>query len=138
MPHVSKRELTKNEFRQIYKNFLELVVRSKDKELMDRFFWEFLTPTEKIMLSKRLAIVCLLEKGLSSYEIWNMLKVSSSTVDRIGKYWERGKYAHIVKILKNSDSKLWKAIEKVADILTPHPYHVSKKKFLEYKRKHGF
>lgn len=45
-----------------------------------RFFEELLSPPEKIQLAKRLAIIVMLERGNSSYEISQALKVSVATV----------------------------------------------------------
>ena len=62
MPHISKRFLNKEEFKniniQLYKVVSHLVRSGKTK----LFFDEILTKTEKIMLSKRLAIIILLIK----------------------------------------------------------------------------
>jgi uncharacterized protein YerC len=44
------------------------------------FLSDLLTPAEKIMLAKRLAIVILLEKGYNYRQISRILKVSTSTI----------------------------------------------------------
>lgn len=60
------------------------------------FLSEFLTPTEQMMLAKRLAVIFLLAQGFSIYRIQQILKVSPSTVARIKLQLERGKFKKIV------------------------------------------
>lgn len=135
MPHVSKKKLNDREFQKIYKNFIGVLHKSKDKRSMERFFWEFLTPTEKIMLSKRLAMIMLAEKGVSSYQMWKLLGVSSSTADRISDKIDRGGYPYIVSLFRKKDSQLTKVLGEVLDILTPPPYYVSKEEFIRRKNR---
>ena len=135
MPHISRKKLSEEDFRKIYKSFLHSFSKFRAEDSIDKFFWEFLTSTEKVMFSKRLAIILLLEKGASHYAIWNALQVSPSTVERLAKRLDRGGYADIVKLLKENESNLVKIIGALFEILTPSPYHVSRKKFLEAKRK---
>ncbi|MBI1974254.1 MAG: hypothetical protein HYS51_00105 [Candidatus Zambryskibacteria bacterium] len=138
MPHVSKRALSKKDFQNIYKSFTQAFNKFQGNDI-ERLFGEFLTHTERVMLSKRLAIILLLDKGISPYRIWKGLKVSSSTVGRLGKRLEKGDYISILKILhsKKKNSKLIKFLDVMVDLLTPPPYYLSREKFIEYKRKHG-
>ena len=135
MPHISKKKLNKEDFNKIYKSFLRSFGKFKDQGASDRFFWEFLTPTEKVMFSKRLAIILLLNRGVSHYAIWNALNVSPSTVERIAKRLDRGGYIEILKLLKEDGGKLLKVLEALFEILTPPPYHLSRAKFIEAKRR---
>ena len=52
MPQVSKRVLNKNIEKKIKENFLEALASLKDKKLAYRFIYDFLTPTERVMLAK--------------------------------------------------------------------------------------
>ena len=135
MPHISQKPLSEEEFKRIYKEFIRSVSRFKDQKSFEQFFWEFLTPTEKVMLAKRLAVIVLLNKGLSSYEIWKFLNVSPSTIERLGVKLDRNGYKHIVKTLSDKKVKFIKFVEALVFILEPPPYHASKKKYLEYKRR---
>lgn len=51
---------------------------------------DLLTPTEKIMLGKRLAIAFLLEKGYDQRTIHSIMNVSVSTVNGVN-YWLKNK-----------------------------------------------
>ena len=112
MPHVSKRFLEKGKFlginRQLYKVVSELVRSGKSKIIFD----ELLTKTEKLMLSKRLAIIIMLDQKESIYAIENILKVSPSTVARMLLLYENGKYVALLKEIKIQNS-FWTQIQKI-------------------------
>ena len=104
MPHISKKFLQKDNFSKIQKQLYKVtndLVRSGESKL---FFDEILTKTEKIMLSKRLAMIIMLNEGESPYAIENMLKVSPSTVYRISLSYEKGKYSGVLKEVKEQSS----------------------------------
>lgn len=63
--------------------FRESLIYCSNTETVQNFIADLLTPTEKIVLSKRLAIAYLLEKGFSYETIEDILKVTSSTVGTI-------------------------------------------------------
>ena len=112
MPHVSKRFLEKGKFlgihRQLYKVVSELVRSGKSKIIFD----ELLTKTEKLMLSKRLAIIIMLDQKESIYAIENILKVSPSTVARMLLLYENGTYAALLKEIKIQNS-FWIQLQKI-------------------------
>ncbi len=60
-----------------------------------------LTKAERIMLSKRLAAIILLENGASYYRISKLLKVSVSTAIRLNKYRNQGLFIQIQRTTKN-------------------------------------
>jgi len=60
MTHVSRKKLPNKILRQILDSFLYVLTDIKDKEAMAEFLDSFLSPTEKLMLAKRLAIAFLL------------------------------------------------------------------------------
>lgn len=134
MPHISKKDLSKRDFYQIYDQFVRSLDNLSGRKAKERFLWEFLTPTEKIMLSKRLAIIFLLEKGISPYDIWKKLDVSSSTVERIGKKLDRGGYREVTRSFKNKDSMdEWFEILSTAGGIMP-PRFGSRKKWLASRK----
>ena len=80
MVQVSKRKLNPKVWDQIYRIFLKAIkktTRGKETQLLINFL---LTETEKIVLTKRLAIGLLLEKGLDYDQIKSALKVSQGTI----------------------------------------------------------
>ena len=112
MPHISKQLLEKKKFvdihKQLYKVIIELSRTGKAKVVFD----ELLTKTEKLMLSKRLAIIVMLDQKESIYAIENMLKVSPSTVARMLLSYESDKYKELLKEIRNQNS-FWTQIEKI-------------------------
>lgn len=80
MPKISKNKLDQNTHLFISNNLITALADLKEKRdiagLMDSLF----TRTELLMLSKRLAIAVLLERGLSYKKISGTLKVSSVTI----------------------------------------------------------
>ena len=112
MPHISKRFLEKENFKniniQFYKVINNLVRSGKTKILFD----EILTKTEKIMLSKRLAVIIMVDQKESAYAIEKILKVSPSTVTRISYFHERGDYADLIKEIKLQKS-FWNQMSKI-------------------------
>lgn len=83
MPQVSKHFLSAKIQEKITHIFLETIVRLKNKNQAERLLSDLLTPTEKIMLAKRLSIAYLLEKEIDYRTISQTLKVSLTTIARI-------------------------------------------------------
>ncbi len=80
MSQVSKYPISREIADRIFELFLETFVEIKNKEDADQFVSDLLTPTEKIMLAKRLAIAFLLEKGYDYRTIQRIIRVSSPTI----------------------------------------------------------
>ena len=102
MPHISKKKLDQKIISELEKHLLS-VVRDSGTQTRMRIFDELLTKTEKAMLAKRIGILFLLKKGLSSYKISELLGVSPSTAERFERTMDSGAYRHIVDwVWKNS------------------------------------
>lgn len=81
----------------------------KNKSEFDLFLNDFLSPTEKIMLSKRFATAVLLAKGNSYDEIKQTLRVTSATIAKMNiyiKYGAKGLNKTIQDVLKKGTSKI--------------------------------
>lgn len=91
MSQVSKYPVRKNVYERIFDIFLETFSKLKSKKEVSDFFDEFLTPTEKIMLAKRLAINILLAKDFGYREISEILRVSSTTISSVSDKYKYGK-----------------------------------------------
>ena len=81
MPHVSNKKLSDADFKKIYDQFISIVDTAGASRKGDLFLKEFLTYTEKIMFAKRIAILFMLDEGVSKHHISQVLSVSPSTVD---------------------------------------------------------
>lgn len=80
MTQVSKRFLQKRAEERILDLFWTSLSVLSTKEKVALFLDDLLTPTEKLMLAKRLAIVFMLMKGYDYPIINDRLKVSDSTI----------------------------------------------------------
>jgi uncharacterized protein YerC len=82
MSQVSKRKLDPELERKIFHYFF-LTLSSLNKKELEKFLDDFLSPTERTMLAKRLAIALLLSKGYDYRQISQVLKVSICTVGSV-------------------------------------------------------
>ena len=85
MSQVSKRVLKPEIEERLFKNFWELFANIKNPKDIQLFLEDYLSPTEKVMLAKRMAIALLFSKGYDHRSISSLLKVSTSTVNNIAR-----------------------------------------------------
>lgn len=83
MTRVSRKPLRKNLEVRLLEVFKEAFLCCRTKEEIWEFLDDFLSPAEKVMLSKRLGVVLLSEKGWRYDQISEALKTSSTTVNSI-------------------------------------------------------
>ena len=86
MSQVSKRILKADITERLFQNFWEMFANIKQARQIQLFLEDFLSPTEKIMLAKRMAIAILFSKGYDHRTISSMLKVSTATVNNIARF----------------------------------------------------
>ncbi len=114
MPHISRRPMKPGMREKI---FLRLFRSVRDAHTTTRskyFLEDLLSPTEKLMLAKRLAMLLLVLEGASVYQIAETFTVSTSTARRMKLKIERNGCPYIVALYENR--KLRKEFQK--DILT--------------------
>lgn len=102
MPHLSKKVLTPKIRTAIEKQTLSLLAdtsSAKRRQILNELF----TPTEKLVLAKRLALITLITKKVSARKICDDLGISTSTVSRFESAIERKKYVQTCKWV-NSNS----------------------------------
>lgn len=119
MTQVSKYPISDLVYQRILEIFFETLVGIKTKEEAIQFVKDFLSPTEQIMLSKRLAIVFLLEKDYDFRTIARVLRVSTTTVSHVNlmrKYGSQGYKIMIEKIL--SEEKVKEFLLKAGEVVT--------------------
>jgi len=80
MAQISRRLLKKDTEDKINNLLWDAIVDCSSKELTAQFLEDLLTPTEKVMLAKRLAIAYLIGKNIPHLKIADILKVSYPTV----------------------------------------------------------
>jgi len=110
MSQISKYPISKQISDRIFEIFLNTFVKIKSKGEADEFISDLLTPTEKIMLAKRLAIAFLLEKNYDYRAIQKLIRVSAGTIASVNLTLHLGSTGY-----KNLISKIVKE-EKIAGI----------------------
>lgn len=104
MAQISKYPIAKHIVDRIFEIFLKTFVEIKSREEADQFISDFLTPTEKIMLAKRLTIALLLEKGYDYRTIRQLIRVSAPTIASVNvarQYGSKGYNKLITRILRD-------------------------------------
>ena len=92
----------------------EAVSQVKSKEEVKLFLNDLLTPVERVMVTKRLAVAALLLRGSSYQAIEDLIKVSSETIARIALILRdnSGYKIAVNKILRSEAGRLfWQDVE---------------------------
>src|SRR3990167_7778992 len=108
MSQVSKRLLSKTIQERLFQNFWEIFAQIKKPKEVAVFLEDFLSPTEKVMLAKRLAIAILFSKGYDHRSISSLLKVSTSTVNNISIFLKNNTSGYKLLIRKYSQKESFK------------------------------
>lgn len=121
MPRASKKVISEKTIRDLSITLTTLISSLKTSDYISQFLETFLTQEEKIMISKRLMLYILLEKGLSTTQITKILTISPQTVLTHKKNWDRSGelYKAIMRIMngkKKEGENVWK---KINDALYP-------------------
>jgi len=124
MTQVSHRYLPPKVAGQIFDMFLSILSSLPSASITSNFIEDLLSPTEQIMLGKRLSIAYMLKKGYSQRNICNILKVSLATVSKISLTLKKGNNGYdaviqrMLRVQKISDFFL-KLDEKIDHLLPP-------------------
>ncbi len=124
MTQVSRLPLSAVIEERVYEIFLDSVTEVKTTDDVKKFLDDLLSPTEKIMLAKRLSIAFLLHKGYHQRSICRILKVSLGTVNKVSlglKLGGEGYQKVIRKILaKEGMEDFWHKIDDfINDVFPP-------------------
>ena len=125
MTQVSRISLPKHLEVQMHAAIRKAFADLKSEDEVAAFLDDLLTPTEKVMLGKRLAIAILLDKGYDQRTICKIMKTSLATVNQVS-YWFKNKgrgYRIVLEKLKNQ--KQWGEIKEgleafLTDFFTVH------------------
>lgn len=118
MSKVSRRLLDKELEDRIFEVFLKTIVNIKTVAEAKNFIEDLLSPTEKIMLVKRLAIAVLLTKGNTYEYIDHTLKVSRATIMNVSLWLKHGKSGYrkaVEKIIQTQNKE--ELLDKIEEIL---------------------
>lgn len=100
---LSRFKLSEEKLEKLFTLFFEIVGKNKNKEEFRKIITDVLSPPERIMVAKRIAIMYLLIKKIDYYSICQVLKVSGATVAKFSLLMERSEGIVPVfnKILRN-------------------------------------
>jgi uncharacterized protein YerC len=134
MPHISRHVPEKKVADEIYAALLEHLTQKGSTRDRVRLFEELFTHVEHVMLAKRLAIICMLGEGYSFDNIQETLRVSPSTVGRIWKAMQKGKFNETARIVKKNkfSGKLLKVLDSL--VFVPRPVHAPRWDFVDKYR----
>jgi len=121
MSQVSKYPIHKDVERRMFEVLRETISSLNNAEEIEVFLSDFLSPSEKIMLAKRLSIAVLLHKGYGS--IMEVLRVTPPTIANVSlllKYSGKGYKRAVEKIA--AEEKMNAFFEKIEDILAKIPH----------------
>lgn len=112
MPHISKNKLSRIEVKKLENELVRSFERAAANIKTKGVFHEFFTFTEKVMFAKRLAVIGMLQKGVSRYMIGQALYMSPSTIERMSLKHEKGKYDQVIRqALGKKD--IWEILENI-------------------------
>jgi uncharacterized protein YerC len=134
MTQISKLQLPKALENQMNTIFHRALADLRSEGEVSDFLEDLLTPTERVMLGKRLAIAVLLDKGYDQRTIHTIMKVSVSTVSSVN-YWLKNKgsgYRNVLARLKNQ--KEWQELKAGLEDFLKTFFSASRQRRLLYPR----
>ncbi|OGD93493.1 hypothetical protein A2697_03160 [Candidatus Curtissbacteria bacterium RIFCSPHIGHO2_01_FULL_41_44] len=119
MTKISRRALDKNLEKYIFTIFLKTIVDLKTLTEVKNFLEDLLSPTEKIMLIKRLAIAVMLTKGYTYDEIDHTLKVARNTIMNVSYFLKHSQNEGYQKVVTRvlADQKKEALFDKIEELL---------------------
>jgi len=100
MVMISKRYLNEEILLKIYRLFFKVLSRSKSEKDFFMLMEEIFSPTEKVMIAKRIGIIYLLIKKVDHMAINEALKVSTSTITKYAVLFDK-KEGRLLNLLKD-------------------------------------
>jgi uncharacterized protein YerC len=110
MAQVSKFMLKPEIWQKMFDIFSDTFLRIKNKRNLNNFLNNFLSPTEKTVLAKRLAIAVLLAKGNDYMTIKRTISVTYGTISKVSlllKGSNNGLRQVVDQIMKRDSGKLF-------------------------------
>ncbi len=140
MTQVSRIPLRKEVEQRVYEVLMESVAAAKTRGTVEKLLSDLLSPTERLMIAKRLSIALLLLKRYDQRTISRWLKVSLGTVSKVSLVVQNGNggYQSVIgSLLRKEELKtlLGKIDDALADMFPPagQDWHSWKKRRWESK-----
>lgn len=119
MTQLSKNPVHKDVYYSIRDDFLWVLSALRGQEETKAFFYDFFTKTERVMLTKRLAIAMMLHENYSYDQICFILHVSTSTINRVMQWLDKGGSGVTIildKLIKEEKmKKFWSKIDRALE-----------------------
>ena len=115
MTQVSSYALKKDAQDKLFSE-LALYIGKANHKNASAFLQTLLTPTEQIMLAKRIGVIILFHNGVSTYEIMQKLHMSSATIMRMHKEYQKGTYDSITRLCA-MNKKDWMRLMKILEVV---------------------
>jgi Trp operon repressor len=135
MVRISPYKISPEAYEKVFAVFYEVVGKDREKEEFSEILRELLSPAERIMIVKRIAIIYLLMKNIDYETICEVLKVSNGTVSKYRQLMEDSR--GIVPALKGlvGLEKISLAFEELFnELFPPGAYGINWKAAWERKR----
>jgi len=132
MAKVKVYSIPKQERYQMVGEFFDIVAQLKTKQDIIDFFIGVLTPSESLMIARRIQVAKLLTKGNNYQRVQGELKVSPKTIQSVYHWLNERDEAYkklMLKYLKTSKKKKRKIIYYESE-LDKYPQHRLMKKIL--------
>ncbi len=113
MPHVSRNKLSKKAERELTNTLNLALTKVTNGEDMQIFLDVLFTPTEKLMLAKRLAIIVLLKESFSDTQIADSLHLTRITVAKMRLFYELRGQGFEVALRKLQEQKEFEDFKKL-------------------------
>lgn len=127
MPHISNKKLNPRLSEKLFGKLLAVFDRAQNKEHLSLVVNELFTPTEKIMLAKRIAVILMLDNNIPHHRITELLKMSPTTVVKVSLGIEQGKYDTILEISKREKTDMTKLVWNILTVGGIMPPKVGRK-----------
>lgn len=89
MVRLSRFKLSNQQLEKLFSLFFEVVGKNKTKNEFQKIITDILSPAERVMIAKRIAIMYLLMKDVDHRTICYVLKVSTATVAKFAVLMEK-------------------------------------------------
>lgn len=115
MAQLSKKQLHQDIEERLFEILWSSLTSLPSKTEAERFFTDLLSPTEKMMVAKRLGIALMLSKKKTYSSIVETLKVSTTTITMVNHWLKGGNggYEQIVNRIRTNEEweSLWSSID---------------------------
>jgi uncharacterized protein YerC len=101
-------EVDKIERREMLSEFFGMVAELKSSKDAENFFKDLLTPSESLMLTRRIAIAKMLLEGWNFSDITKKLKVGSNTINTVSSWLYSGFGGYLNEVGKVANKKEFK------------------------------